>query len=482
MNWPAILFILGIEMLAFGFAMTLPAFFSLGHSDADWIAFLTSALLVIFIGGNLTLMNRGRTQVLGHRDGFMLTVLTWTVLGTLGALPLWFSSHAPTLVDAIFESMSGLTGTGATVLSGLDDMGHGVLFWRALLQWLGGMGILVLAIAVLPFLRVGGIQVYKSELAGVVKDKLQPRLQETAKLLWGVYVLLTSICALAYYIAGMNAFDAICHAFTTIATGGFANYDASFAAFQNPLIEWIAIVFMLVGGTNFALHYVFLTKNNIKAYWENEEFRFFLSVILGAVALIGIGLYLTNEYQGFDVVRYASFQVISLLTTTGYASADYAQWHVVSPMVILILMFIGGCSGSTSGGMKALRVLMIVKQGGREMYNLLHPSGISHVKIGKRTVPDNIMQAVWSFAGVYIVCFIILSLLLAAHGIDLITAFSAIAATITCSGPGLGEVGPAGNFANLPATAKLICCFAMLLGRLEVFTLLLVFNPQFWRR
>ena len=482
MNWPAILFILGIEMLAFGFAMTLPALFSLGHNDAEWIAFLTSALLVIFIGGNLTLMNRGRTQVLGHRDGFMLTVLTWTVLGTLGALPFWLSSHAPTLVDAIFESISGLTSTGATVLSGLDTMGHGVLFWRALLQWLGGMGIIVLAVAVLPFLRVGGLQLYKSEFAGVVKDKLQPRLQETAKLLWGVYVLLTSICALAYYIAGMNAFDAICHAFTTVATGGFANYDASFAAFENPAIEWIAIVFMLIGGTSFALHYVFLTKNNIRTYLENEEFKFYLSIVASAVALVTLGLVLTDQFNGTDALRKSAFQVVSLMTTTGYASADYSAWHVFSPMIILVLIFIGGCSGSTSGGMKAMRVLMIAKQSGREMYNLLHPSGVSHVKIGKRTVPDNIMQAVWSFAGIFIICYIIIALLLAAHGLDLVTAFSAAAATITCAGPGLGDVGPASNYASLPATAKLICCFAMLLGRLEVFTLLLVFNPQFWRR
>lgn len=482
MNWASILYIIGLELSAFGVAMMVPALLSLQFADPDWVAFMASALVTVFLGGNLILMNRNREQSLSHRDGFMLTVLTWTVMALFGAIPLWLSSVAPTFLDAYFESLSGLTGTGATVLTGLDYMGHGVLFWRCLLQWLGGMGIIVLAVAVLPFLRVGGLQVYKSEMPGVVKDKLQPRLQETAKMLWGVYVVLTILCTIAYYLGGMGAFDAICHALTTVATGGFANYDASFGYFNNGILEWIAIVFMLLGGMNFALHYVFFTQNKLSVYTKNEEVRLYFGLIAGASIIITTVLMVSHEYGLLEAVRKAAFNVVSIATTTGYASADYSQWYVIAPMLILIIGFIGGCSGSTSGGLKQLRILMVVKQGGREMYNLLHPHGIRHVKVGGRTVPDSVMQAVWSFGGIYVLCYLLLSLMLAAHGIDLVTAFTAIAATITCVGPGLGEVGPAGNFAHLPATAKMICCFAMLLGRLEIFTLLIIFNPQFWRR
>lgn len=482
MSFPAVFYLLGWIMSFFGAALLLPGVVSYMYEDAQASAFLDAGTGALFFGVLAILMNRQKQLKLTHKDAFLLTFLVWVSASFVGALPFYFSGTTASFVDAVFESVSGLTTTGASVLSGLDTMDHGILLWRSMLQWLGGMGIVVFAIAVLPFLGVGGLQLYRSEMAGVVEDKLQPRLKETAKMLWLVYFVITLACILAYWVAGMSLFDAICHAFSTVATGGYSTHDASIGYFNSPVIEAVCVVFMLLGSTSFALHYAVLSGKHPRIYLKSPETRFFAGVILLVAVLITAVLVVSGTYDVVLGVRYALFNTVSVITTTGFGVVDYNLWPVFAPMILLAIMFIGGCTGSTSGGMKVLRVMMIMKQGNREFQRLLHPKGIVHVKIGRQKVPDQIMQAVWSFAGLYILSFIVLSMALSAFGIDLVTAFSAVAASITSVGPGLGDVGPAANYAHLPQAVKLILAFAMLLGRLELFTMLIIFMPSFWRK
>jgi len=482
LNFGAIFNILGFLMCGFGGAMLFPAGVSFIYGEPEILSFVTAAILAFFMGGNFIFMNHGAAKTLSHKDGFMLTALTWLVLGLLGAMPLHFSGVVPSVVDAVFESFSGLTTTGATVITGLDTLSKGVLFWRAMIQWLGGMGVVVLAIAVLPFLGIGGMQLYRTEMPGVVKDKLQPRLQETAKLLWVVYLLITSACACYYYVFGMSGFDAVCHAFTTIATGGFANYDASFGAFNSPALEWGAILFMFMGGLNFSWHFMALHKQSLKVYYQDREFRIFVVYLLLVTLVVYISWGIAQNSFEDSHMRAALFNVISIATTTGYATTDYTLWSPFAGMVMIIIMFCGGCSGSTSGGLKMMRVILIAKQGFREIIRLLHPRSIQTIKVGGKVIGDDVLQTVWSFVGLFFFIFAAFTLCLSFMGLDIITAFSAVAATITSAGPGLGEVGPAGNYAGLPSAAKILLCFSMVVGRLEIFTILVILTPQFWRR
>lgn len=479
-----ILFILGWLTAAFGATMAIPALYAWFLGVSSVAAFTESALTCMFVGASLVLMNQQKELKLRYREGFVVTALVWVVLSALAAVPLYLSGASNgSIVDALFEATSGLTTTGATVFTGLDDMERPILLWRALIQWLGGMGIVVLAVAVLPFLGIGGMQLYKSELPGVSKDKLQPRLKETARALWTVYLIFTLLCVGAYVLAGMPFFEAICHAFTTVSTAGFSTHDASIGYYQSGLIELVAIVFMLFGAVNFTLHYRALSQLNTDAYRNQEELKLFASIIalivvLGTVVLISYGTF----ESWFTAARYMLFNTISIITTTGYGTADYAVWPVFVSLMFLILMFIGGCSGSTSGGMKMLRILVIIRHGSRELSRLLHPHMVSHVKVGKSPVPPAVLQAVWGFAGLYLVSFMLVALALSLYNIDLVTAFSTSAATLTNVGPALGSAGPASTYAHFPDGAKLIYCFAMLLGRLEMLTLLILFMPGFWRR
>jgi trk system potassium uptake protein TrkH len=482
MSYGAIFYILGWVLTFFGFMMLAPALLSWGYHDNHMFAFINTLLATTFVGSLCIVLNRKADRSLSHRDGFFLTLLTWLTLSLVGAAPLYFSGVVPSFIDAFFEAVSGLTTTGASVLSGLDTMDHGVLLWRSLMQWLGGMGIIVLAIAVLPFLGVGGMQLYKSEMPGVEADKLQPRLRETAKMLWIVYLCITVTCAACYSLAGMTTFDAITHALTTAATGGYSTHDASFSYFDSVMIEGICIFFMIVGAINYSLHYLFLSGSGWRVYFSNIELRTFLTIVFFAVTFIVLTL-LASEYMGVeDSIRRALFNVVSVVTTTGYATADYGAWPVFASLVMLALMFIGGSTGSTAGGMKVMRIMLIVKQGAKELARLIHPRGISRIKIGTQNIPDHVMQAVWSFAGLYILIFILLSMAISSYGIDQITAFSAAGATLTGLGPGLGEVGPSSNYGHLPDGVKLLLCLSMLLGRLEIFTILVIFTPAFWKK
>ena len=485
MHFPLIFNILGWLLTGFGLTMFIPAMISAFSGGTAVDSFVVGGCMTIFFGVMFVFMTSGSGKILSHRDAFLMTFLAWFALSFFGAFPFYNAQVVPSFIDAFFESMSGLTTTGASVMSGLDKVDHGILFWRALLQWLGGMGVVVLATAIIPFLGVGGMQLYKAEMPGVEKDKLQPRLKETASLLWSVYLVLTVVCALLYKYGGMSGFDAICHAFTTVATGGYSTHDASIGFYDSPFIEAVCIAFMIIGAVNFSLHFMFISKRNLSVYYKNTEFRVFMLILFSAIFFLAYQI--TGLEDGYgtyeESLRHTLFNVTSIMTTTGYATQDYNAWPLIVPMFAMILMFIGGCSGSTAGGMKVLRIMLISKQGMREIRKMIHPHALINLKLGGRNVSDRVVQAVWSFAGLYIISFMTISAILSLHdGLDLITAFSAAAATITGLGPALGELGPASNYGHLQADAKLLLCFSMLLGRLELFTLLIILTPEYWRK
>ncbi|PPR09165.1 MAG: Trk system potassium uptake protein TrkH [Proteobacteria bacterium] len=484
MNVSVCFYIFGILLLFFSSVVFASGFVGLAYADSSYHIFFIIGIILAFFAAILAFSQKPDNLKLTSKQGFLITVMTWLGLSFAGSLPLYFSIENISFMDAWFESVSAITTTGATVLSGLEHLDKSVQFWRMILQWLGGMGILVLAVAVLPFLGIGGMKLYKNELPGVSKDKLQPRIAETAKVLWGIYLFLTVLFALLYYLFGMNLFDAITHSFTTIATSGFSNYDASFGFFNNPTLEYIAIFGMAICGINFTLHYLLISKGNFKNYFKSEELKFFIAVLVIAVAMVYFIRVVTGEVAGEYMMhfRHTLFNITSLLTTTGYAVSDYDQWHEVSPMIVLILMFVGGCSGSTTGGMKALRMLVASKQGIRELKKLLTPNIISYIKLDNKTIDLEIIKSIFGFIGLFVLTFCVLSIILSACGLDFKTAISAAAATLTNAGPGLGEVGPASNYGSLPDFSKLILSISMLLGRLEIFTFVVILLPSFWRK
>lgn len=467
--------------MLFSLSMLPPIAVSFLYEDQQSAAFINAFFLTLASGIVLWFPFRGKKRELRVRDGFVVTVLFWLVLSFSGSIPLYLSEAASlSYVDAYFESLSGLTTTGATVITGIDDLPKSLLWYRQQLQWFGGMGIIVLAVAILPMLGIGGMQLYRAEAPGPVKDsKLTPRITETAKALWYIYLGLTVICAIAYWLAGMTPFDAIAHSFSTIAIGGYSTHDASIAYFDSTTIEIIAIIFMFLSGVNFALHFAAWRRHNPLVYLEDPEFRFYASVML-LVAVITIStLFATQTYDGHDAFVKGLFEVVSIATTTGFSTADFSSWPFVLPFLLFVVAFVGGCAGSTGGGMKAIRVLLIYKQGLREVKRLIHPNAIIPVKLGNKPVPDRVIEAVWGFFSVYLFMFVILLLLLLATGLDQVTAWSAVGACINNLGPGLGDV--ALHYGDLPSTAKWVLCFAMLLGRLEIFTLLILLTPAFWK-
>jgi trk system potassium uptake protein TrkH len=409
--------------------------------------------------------------------------LFWTVLGTAGALPLYISPEpAIGLTDAVFEAVSGLTTTGATILVGLDALPRSILYYRQQLQWLGGMGIIVLAVAVLPMLGVGGMQLYRAETPGPMKDtKLTPRITETAKALWYIYLWLTIACAVAYWLAGMTPFDAIGHAFSTVAIGGFSTHDASMGYYDSTLIEMIAVVFMLLAGVNFALHFVALRKLDPLIYVKDSEFRLYLGLLALGTVIVTVTLFRSNTYLDWsESFTKGLFQVVSIGTTTGFTTAEFYAWPPFAGILLLFMAFVGGCAGSTAGGIKVIRFLLLIKQGLREIGRLIHPNAQLPVRVGDKVINHRVVDAVWGFFSLYVAAFTIMYLALAATGLDLITAFSAVAACINNLGPGLATVGA--NYFDMHDTGIWILCFAMLLGRLEIFTLLVLLTPAFWRR
>ncbi|MFQ3229218.1 TrkH family potassium uptake protein [Reinekea sp.] len=482
MQFRLIIRILGLLLMVFSLTMLPSAAVSLIYDDGAHNAFVLGFLLVLSAGFVMWYPVRNRHKELRTRDGFLITVMFWVVLGVAGSVPL---SLAPSFdlsyTDAFFESFSGLTTTGSTVITGIDQLPKSIQFYRQQLQWLGGMGIVVLAVAVLPMLGIGGMQLYRAETPGPMKDsKLTPRIAETAKALWYIYLTLTIVCGVAYWFAGMTPFDAISHSFSTVAIGGFSTHDASIGYFDSAAVEMIAILFMILSSANFGLHFAAWRSKTVRHYLNDPEYRFFLTIAVILMVSAALVLWATKTYEASDSVRYGMFVSVSLLTTTGFGTADFSIWPLFLPFLLFMASFIGGSAGSTAGGMKAIRVLLILKQGVREIKRLIHPTGVFSVKLGNRPVNNKVVESVWGFFSVYIMAYAVIFFGLLATGLDFVTTWSAVGSSLNNLGPGLGEV--ALNYGSIPDTAKWILCFAMLLGRLEIFTLLVILTPQYWRR
>jgi len=473
--------ILGILLMLFSSIQLVPLVFALFESQRNASGFIYAILITFFSGLFLWLPVRNARHDLRIRDGFLITSLFWTVLGLFGALPFALSEALQiSTMDAVFESISGLTATGATVIEGLDELPRSILFYRQLLQWLGGIGIIVVAVAILPMLGVGGMQLYKAETPGPSKNsKLTPRITETAKALFIVYLLLTVACAVAYYAVGMSGFDAVAHSFSTVSLAGFSTHDDSLGFFNSDAVLIVAIVFMIVSSINFGLHFLAFSRRSPMVYRRDSETRFYLTAVLVCVILTIYCLIAWDIHGHRDSILHGTFQVLSIITTTGYSTENLNAWPIALPIMAIFFSCMGGCVGSTTGGIKAMRVMLIFKQGMRELKQLVHPQAVIPLKVGGRRVEATVVSAVWSFFAIYTSAYIVLLILLVLTGLDFTTAFSAVAATL--NNLGIGFAGVSNGFGALSEPTKAILCFAMLLGRLEIFTLLVLFTPAFWR-
>lgn len=473
---------LGVLLMTFSFTMVPPALLAWYFEDGGELTFIAAFGVILLLGLLLWLPVWHRQGDLRTREGFLIVTLFWAVLGGIGALP--FIIHPGldiSFTDAVFESVSGITTTGGSVLTGLQELPKSLLFYRQQLQWLGGMGIIVLAVAILPMLGVGGMQLFKAEIPGPMKEsKLTPRIAETAKALWFIYLAFTLLCALLYRWAGMDWFDAVGHSFSTVATGGFSTHDESMAYFDSTLINMICAAFIFLGSVSFSLHFAVFRGRSLGNYIRDPEFRFFVGLLLLYIGVIFGGLWTYGLYQeqgmGFS---HAIFQALSFSSSTGFSSTEANLWPSYLPYFLVLISFVGGCAGSTSGGIKVIRVALFVRQSFRELKQLIYPNAVFSVQFGRRAVSADVMQAVWGFIGVYIILATLLTLLFMMTGLDLGTAFSTMAASLNNLGQGIDGVG--NGFSHLSVTAKWLMCFAMLLGRLEIFTLLVLFTPLFWR-
>ena len=473
--------VLGLMLMVFSTSMLVPIIFATIYQENTLPMFFLAFTITMIVGFLSWLPARNMKGEIRIRDGFIITVLFWLVLSTFGALPFALSQETNlSFIDALFESISGLTTTGATVFTNLEDLPKSILYYRQQLQWLGGIGIVVIAVSILPMIGVGGMQIYKAETPGPIKDtKLTPRIAETANALFKIYVFLTVVCAIAYWVAGMSWFDALSHSFSTISIGGFSTYDESLGHFDNNAVLTIASIFMVVSGLNFALHYTAWHARSIKSYISDPEARLFVLVILFGILVTTYFLYTTASMPNEDILFVGVFQLISILTTTGFTTTEFHLWPSFLPFFLILLSFFGACAGSTGGGIKMGRILIMSQQVVREIYRLIHPNAVLPIKTKKHKIPERVTDGIWAFFGIYFFIFYVMVLLLLANNLDYITAWSATAASFNNLGPGLGAV--AENYADLNAMSKAILCSGMLLGRLEVFTLLVLLSPTFWR-
>ncbi len=481
MRFPYTTKILGTLLMLFSVAQVIPGFLAYFFEEKEFVYnFIFTGFITFLIGCFLFFLASDKNGDLRTKDGFIITIFFWTVLGFFGSIPIYLANlEGVSYIDSLFESISGLTTTGATVLVGLDEMPRSLLFYRQLLQWLGGMGIIVLAVAVLPLLGVGGMQLYKAETPGPLKDsKLTPRITETAKALWFVYVTMTVACSILYKYFGMNWFDAVSHAFSTISIGGFSTHDQNFAFFDNSALRWTAIVFMVISGVNFALHYLAWTKRRVFHYFYDSEVKLYLSLLATTALITYLTLYYSGNIYG-DMIVDSAFQAVSIGTTTGFLTSNYSNWPLFVPIMLLIAAFIGACAGSTGGGIKVIRALILIRQGSSEITKLIHPNAVVTIKFGKKSLDPRVSESVWGFFAVYVATFLFILMILLSQNNDFLTAFSAVGATLNNLGPGLGAVSE--NYQEISDISKAALCLAMLLGRLEIFTLLLLFTPSFWR-
>lgn len=480
MRFHLVIHVLGLLLIFLSAVLLLPIPFSLYYGDADFIFFLIAAGITLISGLLFFKLTRFDEEVYA-REAFAIVTMGWVFFSLFGCLPFILSGAIPNFTNAFFETMSGFTTTGATILENIEAMPHGLLFWRSLTHWLGGMGIIVLSIAILPFLGVGGMQMFKAETPGPAPNKLTPRVTETAKILWGIYVLISGLETVFLMIGGMTLFDSLCHTFGTMATGGFSTKNASIGHYTSPYIQYVIIVFMLLAGTSFSLHYKFL-KRKFSCYRKNHEFNFFMLLVGGGMLLIGI-----NTFQHYfprleTAFRTTLFQVVSILTTTGFGTADFELWSSTSQFILFLFMFIGGCAGSTGGGMKVIRLMILLQFVRAEVKRLLHPNAVIPVRIGDTVIPRDVVTNVLGFQALMVGLFITGVILMEMVGLDLISALGATAATLGNIGPGLGSVGPTDNYAHIPMFGKWVLTFLMLAGRLEIYTVLILFSPPFWKK
>lgn len=476
---------MGLMLTLIALVMPLGTLFSLYYGDDDELSLVKSAGVTMAVGlslfGITCIGGRPDYNRLRKREGYVIVALGWIVISLFGSLPYYLSGEFPSFTDAFFESMSGFTTTGASILVDIEALPTGLLFWRSLTQWLGGIGIIVFSLAILPLLGVGGTQLFIAEVSGPHKDKIHPHVQGTAKRLWGIYVMLTAIAVLLYMAGGMSLFEALCHSFGTLATGGFSPKNASIAHYDSPFIHYTFIVFMFLGGVNFSLHYHAI-KGRLLTYFRDEEFLFYSMVVAVNIAFVtATVMYFQPDLAPEKAIRDSAFQVVSIITGTGYVTADYEKWAPFMPFVFFILLFAGASAGSTTGGIKMIRLLILTKNGMLELKRLLHPRAVVPVRVnGRMLLPETIGNVV-AFFVLYMVIFINGSLILSMLGLDFMSAMGAVAATLSCVGPGIGLVGPTSNYAEIPDLGKWFLCLMMLLGRLELFTILVVLAPSFWK-
>ncbi len=482
MNVRVIMNFNGLVLLYLSSFMILPILVSIINGSKDLMPLIYSFLITLLVGITLfASTTKNKKEDIKNREAFLIVTLAWMMMSLFGSLPFLFSGTLSSFTDAYFESMAGFTTTGASVIKNVEIIPEGVLFWRSLTQWIGGMGIIVFALAILPFLGTGGMQLFRAEVPEINVDKLRPRIIDTAKALWIIYLFLTIINALLLHLSGMNIFDAICHAFTTMATGGFSTKNASLAAFGNPGIEYITSLFMFLAGVNYTLYFYFF-KGQYSILWKSSEFKFYLSVTLIATILVTFAIFGSSYGQFHESLRYALFQVTSVMTTTGYATADYEKWHPLSHVLLMLLMFFGGMIGSTGGGLKQVRMLLALKQGYRELYQLIHPRAITSVKLDNKFLDKEILGSIWGMIFLFLSVCALAIVGVSATGIDIITSTSTVISAMCNVGPALGMAGPAENYAEITPIGKWILTFCMLTGRLEVYTVLILFMPQFWKK
>ena len=482
MQLGTILKTLGILLILFSLTLIPPFLVELYYQDGDSRCFGAAFFIIILAGISIWFPFKNKNHELRARDGFLIAALYWTMICIAGALPIYFAPYlSVTFIEAIFESTSGFTTTGATVLTNLDYLPHTILYYRQQLQLFGGIGIIILAVAILPMLGVGGMQLFRTESTGPIKDnKLTPRIAQTAKGIWVIYLSLTFICFCFYWLEGMAFFDALCYSFSTIATGGFAPHDASFGYFEQVNIKATAIIFMIISSISYNLHFLAFNQKKGNVYRNDPECRFFIKLLIFSSIIVASMLLISYQFKDYvETVIDSIFQVVSIMTTTGFTTTDFSIWPSFIPLMLLFLGTIGGCAGSTTGGLKVIRLMLLQKQGAREIHRLIHPHGRYVIKVGNQPVHPHIIEGVWSFLSIYILIFTVLLLLMLLTEGDLMTAYSALISAISNIGPGLGEV--ALHYGNLKETSKLILCVTMLLGRLEIFTVIVLFSPAFWR-
>ncbi len=460
----------------FGVSFSVPLFVAVLYEESLVTVFGLGMSILVGLGFLSWFFTKNNKQELSLSDGFVITVLFWIVLSVSGSIP--FILFGFSVVDSFFESMSGITTTGATVVTGLDDLPRSLLIYRQLLQWLGGMGLIVLAIAVMPLLGIGGGQLFKTQTPGPMSEqRLTPRITSTARALWSIYLVLTVLCIFAYRFAGMSYFDAVSHAFSTVSIGGFSTHDLSIGYFDSVSVEVVCVIFMLLSAMSFAVHYSAIYRKQVLKYFYDPELRFFVSLLITILFLVCLSLIANN----IDApVRKGLFQTVSIITTTGFLTDEYSTWPAYISFMLLVGAFVGACSGSVGGGIKSWRVLIMLKHAYKQIFKIIHPDSVNTIKLGKKIVDSNVSEAVWGFFSIYIISFMILFLLVLATGLDFVSAFSSVGACLNNLGPGLGEI--ASSYADIPSTTKLLLCFAMILGRLEIFTFLVVLMPAFWRR